>query len=550
IGTVMTVLVILGGDNKEGVLEVSWVDWSSLWKVFLGMLGAGWLASLVGLVKLDRARQIERAALAVVVVGLGALLAVLLYQGEAARLSDSAMRILWQLMKGSMAALVLLAGCAMVFKKRAGVVLLHAGVGLMMINELVVYSLHVESQMQIEEGQTVNYTQDTRHLELAIVDPSPADYDDVTVVPIDDTPNGGESWSDHLGHALRSLGRTIAGRPEPQALKAGEQTDDARLPCDVQLLQFFPNSDLRELKKGEKPQATVGEGVNFAVVERRPGSGTDMGGEIDLASAYVKLIPRDKSAEPQTLLLSQLFTLRNLPQSVDLGGKQYNVFLRFERINKPYAIRLNDVSQTTYLGTSTPRDYSSILHIIDQQLGIDRDNVRVWMNNPLRFAGDTFYQSGYHRDPVTGKEGTTLQVVSNTGWMIPYVAVTIVSVGMLAHFLLTLSRFLARRREAVEGVRVAPAARKRGAATAGIEPVSWTARLLPWAVVALFAGMMLSRVRMPVAPAGTMDLNAFGALPLAYEGRVKPFDTLARTSLRAISGRETFSDPPANEKHD
>ena len=93
------------------------------------------------------------------------------------------MRILWQLIKGGLAGLVLLAGCVLVFRKRAGIVLLHAGVALVMANELVVHTLHVEGQMQIREGETVNYVQDIRTVELAVVDPSDAKTDDVVVVP-------------------------------------------------------------------------------------------------------------------------------------------------------------------------------------------------------------------------------------------------------------------------------------------------------------------------------------------------------------------------------
>ena len=37
-------------------------------------------------------------------------------------------------------------------------------------------------------------------------------------------------------------------------------------------------------------------------------------------------------------------------------------------------------------------------------------------------------------------------------------------------------------------------------------------------------------------------MHAFGRLPVGFEGRVKPFDTLARNSLRVISGRNTFRD--------
>ena len=35
-----------------------------------------------------------------------------------------------------------------------------------------------------------------------------------------------------------------------------------------------------------------------------------------------------------------------------------------------------------------------------------------------------------------------------------------------------------------------------------------------------------------------MQIFEFGKLPLAYQGRVKPYDTLARNSLQILSGRQ------------
>ncbi len=48
-----------------------------------------------------------------------------------------------------------------------------------------------------------------------------------------------------------------------------------------------------------------------------------------------------------------------------------------------------------YLGTQTPKNYSSDVRLVDKDRNIDRE-VKIWMNNPLRFAGETFYQSGYN----------------------------------------------------------------------------------------------------------------------------------------------------------
>jgi ABC-type transport system involved in cytochrome c biogenesis permease subunit len=46
---------------------------------------------------------------------------------------------------------------------------------------------------------------------------------------------------------------------------------------------------------------------------------------------------------------------------------------------------------------------------------------------------------------------------------------------------------------------------------------------------------------------GQMTLAEFGTLPVVDHGRVKPMDTLARTSLMIISGRQSFYDEDGNE---
>ena len=43
---------------------------------------------------------------------------------------------------------------------------------------------------------------------------------------------------------------------------------------------------------------------------------------------------------------------------------------------------------------------------------------------------------------------------------------------------------------------------------------------------------------MPQSPPSEMQIYEFGKLPVVYEGRVKPYDTLARNSLQILSGRQ------------
>ena len=80
----------------------------------------------------------------------------------------------------------------------------------------------------------------------------------------------------------------------------------------------------------------------------------------------------------------------------------------------------------------TPRNFQSTIVITDHETE-KSEEFTLWMNNPLRYRGETFYQSGYHPLP-DGSEATTLQLVRNTGWMLPYIGCVVVAFVMFAQF--------------------------------------------------------------------------------------------------------------------
>jgi len=67
-------------------------------------------------------------------------------------------------------------------------------------------------------------------------------------------------------------------------------------------------------------------------------------------------------------------------------------------------------------------------------------------------------------------------------------------------------------------------------------------RFLPWVVTALAACYLVIVALPPRVADGKSRLYEFGKLPVSHDGRVKPIDTLARTSLMALSGRQDFKD--------
>jgi len=128
------------------------------------------------------------------------------------------------------------------------------------------------------------------------------------------------------------------------------------------------------------------------------------------------------------------------PQSFQAGGKDYQMVLRPKRYYKPFAIQLIQFRHDRYAGTDIAKNFSSRIRLMDPTQHEDRESL-IFMNNPLRYAGMTFYQAGFDNNDTT----TVLQVVKNPGWLIPYISCGLIVVGLLLQFGMHLANFVRRR---------------------------------------------------------------------------------------------------------
>ncbi len=325
----------------------------------------------------------------------------------AATEGDAFWRVLYRLMQGGGAAVVLWVGCIFLFKRRAGIVLLHGGIILLLMGELVTGLYAREGRMTIAEGESANFVYDLRNIELALIDRSNPGHDQVMVVPDD----------------LLSSGKTIS---------------HAKLPVDLEVERYMRNSvePSREIIAEDNP-VTTGFGLQYQTREIAEASGTDTQQNVSMPAAYITFKDKASGNALGTYLLSTYWS--GAPQHVRVGNRIYDVALRFERDYRDFAIELIDFRHDRYVGTNKPKNFSSEVRIRDPEHQVDR-TVKIWMNNPLRYRGETYYQASF-----VGEDITVLQVVKNVGWMIPYVACMIVSMGMLSHFGMSLGGFLRKR---------------------------------------------------------------------------------------------------------
>jgi ABC-type transport system involved in cytochrome c biogenesis permease subunit len=525
LGIIMTYFVIASGSDQAIESELSPAFANGIWLAVRATFAAVALCGLYTLImwshKLTRSQWWVLLAFEAVL----ATIAVWLLFDPYAWFDHSGMRIMWQLVKGTNPGLVLLAGCFLVFKKRAGVVLLHAGVALMMLSEILTAMSAHESQMAIPEGATVSWSDDIRTSELAIIDRSGKETDQVTVVP--------------------------------QSLLAANVTSDSpiedpKLPFKIRVRRWMPNSKLADAAPGKKDLATAGLGTTVIAEEIPKGTGVDTDSKVDLASAYIEILSKESGESLGTYLVSQRF---DRDQAVTADGRTYDIALRFERQYHPFSVSLKDFKFERWVGTNTPKNYESVVQLKDPEHNVDRE-IKIWMNNPLRYGGLTFYQSSF--DEATEKT-TVLQIVKNPSWMAPYVGCMFVMIGMFAHFGVTLSRFLERRShedDYLDSSSLTPIenangkdnsrARKRASLPA---KSGWNwALIFPAIVLVLGGGYLLSKARMPKSSTSEMLIYEFGKLPVQYQGRVKPYDTLARNTLQYLSGRQEVIKEDSNGK--
>src|SRR5581483_180941 len=232
----------------------------------------------------------------------------------------------------------------------------------------------VESRMTLAEGESVNFIEWVDVYEIAVIDPSDPKADDVVVVP-------------------------------GSLLKKGGVIRNDNLPADLEVLQYMKNSHIvgaDEAPDAEGPVFTslIGEQYKIQPAREEAGAGSE---RADIPSVRVRFLKKGTGEPLGTHLLSLYFdwnvtkrtpNFRFPPQRLQVGDKSYTVELRPKRVYKPYSLHLIKFHHDKYIGSDTPRNYSSDVRLIDPTRNENRE-LKISMNEPLRYGGETFYQASF-----------------------------------------------------------------------------------------------------------------------------------------------------------
>lgn len=392
-----------------------------------------------------------------------------------------------------------------------GIILIHVGVMMLIFSQLFTQLFQSENYIWFEEGATVRHLTSFNQDELAIVDTTDADSNRVYAIPAE---------------RLRPGNTPVA---------------DLGLPFSVETLHYYTNASI--LPRQIHTAGLIAD-RGLAVqrgIQAQSIAPTYKANERNATTAYIRLRAGDQTLG--TWLVSNLFESPRPPQVFEHNGRTYELSLRYARTPLPYSLTLLDFSHDRYAGTNIPHNFSSRLKIENATSGESRE-VLIKMNHPLRYEGLTFYQSGFGLDSM-GREdrASRLQVVGNAGWLGPYIACALLSLGLLWQFSWGLLKFAQRRKHR------ASTAATRPTRIATAPTASGKAKGLAWIVVGvlvLTAGNACYQAVQPASMGGqayaAYDLKRLARLPLLDGGRIKPLDTLARNTLILTRSKQTGLD--------
>jgi hypothetical protein len=291
--------------------------------------------------------------------------------------------------------------------KKSGIFLIHFGLILLLVSELLTDLVSQESQMPVDEGGRSNYSEAYRANELVFIDRSHPEHDTVHSVPA-------------------------------QLLDPGERIDVPDTPLSIRTVRYFPNANVG------RAQAPVADNLADSGVATRmnvvatPAEVTYAENEINTATAYVEV--SGPEGVMGTWLVSNVIDERFPPQMVSYGDQSWEIALRFQRFYYPFEVELIDFKHDKYPGTEIPFNFSSEVMVHHQNESKDQKAL-IYMNHPLRYEGLTFYQASFANQDTT----SIFQVVRNPGWILPYVSVLLMGLGMCVQFGMHFFKFLGKR---------------------------------------------------------------------------------------------------------
>lgn len=408
--------------------------------------------------------------------------------------------------------------------RKLGLWISHAGIFALLIGGFITQLMAVESQLTLAEGETGHYSTSYHDWELAFWE-SQGDTHQVV------------AFTDDM-------------------LKPGKKFTVEEFNLEFLVDAYYRNSAaFNNAATGGQPGPINPSGI--ALIESRPPEK-----EVERNAPGVIFRLTQKGRKEKSVLL---FGMESQPLLLTDQGRTIRCQLRLRHYPLPFALKLTEFTRTVHAGTEIAASYESTADLIE---GGQSRPVRIYMNNPLRHAGYTFFQASFSQER-NGTERSTFAIVTNPGRLLPYISSLTVFGGLLIHFLVIFVGY-ARKQSALGS----PASAKSASAAALMALAAFGYLATP----GLAQGQDMMPMDRPPAELidtvkadsthepqplsddlsllpfgdgkpvkGLKNLDKLSHAAVLHEGRLKPFETFARHHLLQLSGRRTYEKRSAVE---
>ena len=337
--------------------------------------------------------------------------------------------------------------CAHIYRfrfttKKIGIQLAHAGIILLLLGQLTTDLLSRETQIHFSEGETKTYSESPTRYELAFVTSADANNNQEIVIPGRILDRGGDVKNPKLPFTIRvkNYWRNSAPSFRAPMVQNGPPLTTNGI---AESFDFHPVAEARAMNDKNVPTALIeilGPNGSLGTWVASAWAGDEAMAE-SLGGSYAQQVGAQMAQSIERRLVQ--------PQTIDVNGRQYTFTLRPQRVYNSFALTLLKATHSVYRGTDIPKDFRSRVRISNPSTGENRE-VDIYMNNPLRYAGLTFYQYQMAAGEAAREAGqvpsSTLQVVRNPGWLTPYIGCVMVAIGLLIQFTSHLVKFVSKRK--------------------------------------------------------------------------------------------------------
>src|SRR5690606_23113238 len=259
---------------------------------------------------------------------------------------------------------------------RIGLWVAHAGILALFVGGFITQVMAVESQLTLAEGETGHYSTSYQDFELAF-------------------------WEEK-GDSNQVFAY------EDGDLKAGARLELSPYNARIKVNAYYRNSDAFTTRATNGPVYINASGIGM-LEPRKPEK------EVTQNAPGIVFTLMEKGKEDREILL---YGHELQPLILTLDGKKVFSQLRLRHYPLGFTLHLTDFIKTVHPGTDIPSTFESDAELTEN--GISR-RVKVWMNNPLRHNGFTFFQASYAQAQGMADK-STFAVVTNPGRLMPYIS--------------------------------------------------------------------------------------------------------------------------------